>query len=75
MLSLILKNFKNAQQIDVLNLEWGNGDRDIYAVAPVIMELRNKATSVCRVTLCLSSFFFSFFARSCYSLIHSQAHL
>ena len=62
MLSLILKNFKNAQQIDVLNLEWGNGDRDIYAVAPVIMELRNKGY-FCVSGNIVSFFFFLLFFR------------
>lgn len=30
------------QSIDVLSLEWPNNERDVHAVAPVIIELRNR---------------------------------
>jgi hypothetical protein len=30
------------KNIDVLNLEWPNNERDVHAVAPVILELRNR---------------------------------
>ena len=73
MLSLILKNFKNAQKL-MLNLEWGNGDRDIYAVAPVIMELRNKGY-FCVSGNIVSFFFFLFFRPKLLFINHSGAFI